>query len=492
MASTSIATKRAVGYLRVSTPGQAGERHSSLETQEARFREYCLRHDLIAITTFTDVVSGRRDDRKEYLQMVEYVQAGNAEVIIVQFLDRFGRNPKEILRRYWHLQDQGISVIATDEDLTEELLLLVRAGIAGAESTRNSERMRANMRRAIEKGSHAARSPFGIKKVYQGRNSHWEIDPVQAPVVREMYRLAVEENLGYKAIADRVSEQGHRSNEGRAFASYSVQRILNNEAIMGTLAYGKRPKKGNPQQEVVRVPNIFPPILSQQEWDRLQERLAIRREASRGRTHASAYLLSGMIRCGNCRGPMVGKSGSMWRGQRYRNYYCSRAMSSRALCSTYNGHSAQKLEKAILEYLSQFSDPKLVRKHLQTARAKDLEQKETELAEARRGLAHLDSEFQKHLDLLKRDIINEEEFNKANLSIREERTALKANCQELEGWLRNQETKASSAERIPVEIKSFLEDFQGLDIRIQKARLQTILKSAYVHRDRRIEVEFRG
>ena len=167
-------------------------------------------------------------------------------------------------------------------------------------------------------------------------------------------------------------------------------------------------------------------------------------------------------------------------------------MSSRALCSTYNGHSAQKLEKAILEYLSQFSDPKLVRKHLQTARAKDLEQKETELAEARRGLAHLDSEFQKHLDLLKRDILNEDEFNKANFFIREERSALKIKSQELEGWLRNQETKASSAERIPVEIKSFLEDVQGLDIRVQKAHLQTILKSAYVHRDGRIEIEFRG
>ncbi len=34
---TSIATKRAVGYLRVSSVGQTGERHSSLETQEARF-----------------------------------------------------------------------------------------------------------------------------------------------------------------------------------------------------------------------------------------------------------------------------------------------------------------------------------------------------------------------------------------------------------------------------------------------------------------------
>ena len=48
-----------------------------------------------------------------------------------------------------------------------------------------------------------------------------------------------------------------------------------------------------------------------------------------------------------------------------------------------------------------------------------------------------------------------------------------------------------AAERIPVEVKSFLADFRGLDIRVQKAHLQTILKAAYIHRDRNIEVEFR-
>jgi hypothetical protein len=63
---------------------------------------------------------------------------------------------------------------------------------------------------------------------------------------------------------------------------------------------------------------------------------------------------------------------------------------------------------------------------------------------------------------------------------------------QLERWLNDQGTRASSAERIPTEIKTFLEDFQGLDIRVQKAHLQTILKAAYIHRDRKIEVEFRG
>ena len=85
--NTSLTTKRAIGYLRVSTPGQTGEHHSSLETQESRYLEYCRNNNLLPVSQFVDVVSGRRDDRKEYRRMVEYAMAGNADVIVVQFLD---------------------------------------------------------------------------------------------------------------------------------------------------------------------------------------------------------------------------------------------------------------------------------------------------------------------------------------------------------------------------------------------------------------------
>ena len=50
---------------------------------------------------------------------------------------------------------------------------------------------------------------------------------------------------------------------------------------------------------------------------------------------------------------------------------------------------------------------------------------------------------------------------------------------------------ASRIESIPGEIKTFTESFQVMDIRQQKAQLQTILKVALVYRDGRIELEFR-
>ena len=46
--------------------------------------------------------------------------------------------------------------------------------------------------------------------------------------------------------------------------------------------------------------------------------------------------------------------------------------------------------------------------------------------------------------------------------------------------------------RVPRAIKSFEEAFQNLELRQQKAQLQTILKAAHIYKDGKIELEFRG
>jgi len=71
---TAIDTATAVGYFRVSSPGQAGELHVSLEVQAAAFQDYCRTHQLDSVTTFTDVASGRKDDRKKNRKMVDPFQ----------------------------------------------------------------------------------------------------------------------------------------------------------------------------------------------------------------------------------------------------------------------------------------------------------------------------------------------------------------------------------------------------------------------------------
>ena len=428
--------------------------------------------------------------------MVKFASEGGADLIVVQFLDRLGRNPKEILRRIWALQECGVTVVATDEDIQEELILLIKAGIAGAESRRTSERVRAYMARSVEKGVHAARPPFGLRRnrtVGEGGNVSvtWELHPDESVTVREMVRLATEENLGFKSVADHLNAEGHKSRTGAPFSSHTIYVVLNNPAIAGTLRYGRKPRKGNPQQEIVEVADFFPATISQEEWDRLQERLAIRRESPRGQAHASVYILTGIARCGHCGGPLTGKVGMAYKGKRYRNYWCSRSLRSKAFCGIANGHSAPKLESAVIEYLGQFTDPDKVKEMVAEADAEATDKAAADLKRAQRRLTELESDFDQHLELLKRGTLNEAEFNRANNSARSEAAKLEERKQELESRLAQEQNRAAMEAKVPAQVGSFLEDFQHLGPRRQKAQLQIILKAIHVWNDGRIELEFR-
>ena len=123
---------------------------------------------------------------------------------------------------------------------------------------------------------------------------------------------------------------------------------------------------------------------------------------------------------------------------------------------------------------------------------KELEQKEKELKEVTKSLADLDGQFLKHLDLIKRGILNEEEFVKANESIRSQKQAVEARQIELKQWLEDQRGKASASERMPQAIGNFVQDFGWLEVRVAKAQLQTMLKAIHVYRDNTLKVEFRS
>jgi hypothetical protein len=150
-----------------------------------------------------------------------------------------------------------------------------------------------------------------------------------------------------------------------------------------------------------------------------------------------------------------------------------------------------KVEKAVLGYLSQFSDAELVAQHLAAARGKDLEDREREFQGVLKAVADPEHQFLQHLNLLKRGIISELEFVKANEAARCQVGALESRRDELSQWLEGQRGRVAAAKGLPEAIRSFLEEFQELDVRRQKAQLQTILKAAYVYRDDRLELEFR-
>jgi hypothetical protein len=108
-------------------------------------------------------------------------------------------------------------------------------------------------------------------------------------------------------------------------------------------------------------------------------------------------------------------------------------------------------------------------------------------------LADLELQFLNQLDgLLNRRVITEQEFAKANEKARADKAELEERKEKLSHQLKQARASEAMVEKVPKVIKTFMEAFQNLEPRQQKAQLQTILKSAHVYKDGKIELEFRG
>lgn len=309
--------------------------------------------------------------------------------------------------------------------------------------------------------------------------------------IREMYHLAVEENLGQKAIADRLNAHGHRTQSGNLFEPSTVQRILTNESLKGTLTYGRNPRRGNEKQEVIRIKGFFPSILSIAEWTQLQDRLALRRSVnSHGRTFVSPYLLSGLLRCGHCGGPMVGKTSNTQRYS-YRRYYCSRAQKSRAKCGYYNGHNAEKLEGAVLETLEGYADRDRALELLSQMAQSKSEHREVELREVETAIRACERDFETHLNLLKADHISEAQFAITNEPVKQRYDNLLPRRNALRNAVLLEVKREAWHENLADMLTTFTEDFRSLPLAQQKARLMEIIEEIKVTRDKTIEIRFR-
>jgi site-specific DNA recombinase len=476
-----LATQSAVGYFRVSSPGQAGERHVSLDVQKAEFNQYCRDHHLDSVADFTDVATGRKNDREQYMRMLERVAQGGISNIVVLFLDRFGRNPREILRRYWELQEHGVTVQSIHEDLNEELMLLIRAGIAGQESRRTGERVSMAMREAASRGKLMGRLPYGYAKITDRAGVHIEQVPEEATGIRMAYELTTVRNLGFKSVADELNRLGYRSKKGTVFGAETVKIIMTNLALVGTRVYKSR--VGDP----IVNEGVYPAILSEDEWDTLQKQIKIRQERPRrGRVGISAYLFTGTLRCGNCSGAMVGTSGAT-----NKYYVCRNHQGAYERCPDGVRHRKNDLETSILEHLSQYSDPDAVRELLEAQGQETDNRDEAELTRVNARLGELEQGFLNDLDRVDRDILTEPEFLKRQQVRRREQEGLLPRQVELEASIAAQKDMESQAAAVPVKVRSFLEDFRDMEVPQAKAFLQSIIKAAHVFKDGRIELEFR-
>ncbi|HEY8490408.1 MAG TPA: recombinase family protein [Dehalococcoidia bacterium] len=332
---------RAVGYFR-EDPAERGP-GDALAEQNRAFLEFCKREGYQVAATFMDTAASGTD-RPGFRQMIEYLKRPDRgfTVVVVQAAERLGPGPLAAARALFQLDRLGAKVVflAGEQDPLPTLLSLWRDR---GQAERLGDRVRAAMRKKAVKGEALGRPPYGYRV---GARRRLEVVPEEAAVVRQIFKLYLQEGLGIRLIARRLNEEGHRTRRGGNWSMVTIRDILRNRAYLGTYTrFG------------VRVPGSHPALITPEEFRQAQEKLEERRTAP-GRRQAAPFLLSGLVHCGHCGNRMIGVSRRQrWTRRQdggestaeYRYYQCE-SRTNQSMCD-YHTRRAADLEAAVRDSL---------------------------------------------------------------------------------------------------------------------------------------------
>lgn len=202
-------------------------------------------------------------------------------------------------------------------------------------------------------GSHV---PFGYRLEHtdiparMGVKKLLVIDPLEAPIVKRIYDLYIERNLGVKGIASLLNEEGV-TRRGVLWSNTSIYSILTGTVYMGEKLFNQRnwrTGEKKDEDEIVRIP--VEPIVSAEVFELVREKLSSRSpKKSHPRRLSSPHLLTGVLRCGECGAAMTMATG---KSNTYFYYRCTtRTKKHLDLCSSKMVPMA-KLDSAVLSALA--------------------------------------------------------------------------------------------------------------------------------------------
>ena len=334
---------KVVLYARVSSEEQA-EKDLSIPAQLKQMRQYCKTREWTIVGEYVDAAeSARTANRPEFQRMIAAARARPRafDSILVWKLSRFARNREDSITYKSLLRKNGVQVISINEPMDDSPSGNLLEGIIEVVDQFYSENlaqdtfrgMRENASRGFFSGG---TPPLGCRpKENSEGKTVLEIDPQYGPIVERMFRWALD-GIGAKEIAKRLNNSGVLTRRGKAWTKNTVLYTLRNEVYTGTYVWNRkrsRPSRRNPN-EIIRVPNAVPALVSKEEFNYVQRQIDARSPAEiHPRIISSPYLLAGLLRCGPCNRSMQGgtaKSG------KYRYYACyNRLTKGKPLCASH-------------------------------------------------------------------------------------------------------------------------------------------------------------
>jgi len=220
-----------VAYYRVSTDRQ-GQSGLGLEAHRTAVDNYLNGGTLL--DTFTEVESGRRNDRPELAKALDLCRRRKATLVIAK-LDRLARNVAFIA----NLMDANVDLVAVDMPQANRLTLHIMAAMAEHEARAVSQRTKAALQAAKERGrklgwSIPSRRGEQVLASAKGVTSNVmtadRFAANVAPVIRDIERAGV---TALQGIADALNARGIRTARGRRWYATTVKNVLDRADVEG-------------------------------------------------------------------------------------------------------------------------------------------------------------------------------------------------------------------------------------------------------------------
>ncbi|MGI8429319.1 MAG: recombinase family protein [Solirubrobacteraceae bacterium] len=318
-------------YARVSSERQRQEQ--TIQSQTVALRELAEQRGLFVPEQFVfedDGFSGASLQRPALERLRDRAFEGCFEVVLCHAPDRLSRRYAYQVLLLEELARAGIEVVFAKEpehsgSPEDELLRQFQGMIAEYERAQIAERCRRGKLHRARAGavSVLSNAPYGYRYVRKTEHADafFEIDELEAPILREIFDRYVERRESITQIARALSERGVPTRTGTPhWGPSTIWAILRNPAYTGLAAYGRRRVTGEPAKPMrltrqrgghsgrsayervgpehwLRIP--VPALISEEQHALAQELLERKSRLSPRNTRMPS-LLQGILVCREC------------------------------------------------------------------------------------------------------------------------------------------------------------------------------------------------
>lgn len=220
--------QRAIGYIRVSTTGQA-EEGVSLAAQKEKISAWATLNDVELVAVRADEgISGKSSDNREALQAAIETACDLKAILVVYSISRMSRSTKDTLAIAEHLEKAGADLVSLSEQIDTtsaagKMVFRMMAVLAEFERDLVSERTKAALAHKRARGQRVGNIAYGYRLADDGEML--KEDDQEQSVLKSIIRLR-KKGHSLQKIADKLNSKGHRTRSGNEWKKQYIGNLV--------------------------------------------------------------------------------------------------------------------------------------------------------------------------------------------------------------------------------------------------------------------------